>query len=425
MSRFARGMSLILLCCGSAVTALADESAALAERPTDGPMIGVLLYRNPGPLKLYSPAKIQVEARDSGVLEIGAGAACTLRLESTAQGPIARIGDTEFAPGEPLRMRARSNHIHLGIVEPGADASKIRPEKFHGYEGWLELTWQPPQVEGGAGRWLIVNRVPLERYLLGVIGAEVPASSPAEALRAQAIASRTYALFQLVTRAPGAVFHITGDTSGQVYRGGAHADARVAPAVDGTRHQVLMYNERLFCSYYHSTCGGTTQSAASAFGSARIPPLEPVTCNNCASADYAKWEAKYSIADLERVLRDYVERHGVAALGAIRKIEPIDREKGGYASYVRIEHAGGSFEMEAQEFRMFALRLKSAVGPLRSTFFDCERDGDSMVFHGRGWGHGVGMCQNGAIGLAKRKYDAQAILSYYYPGAKLYELVWQ
>jgi stage II sporulation protein D len=349
-------------------------------------------------------------------------------FESDPANAAITIGDTRFGSHEPLRMRAVEGWLQLG---PEAGSTGKAAKQLPGYEGWVELTWFPPQQSGAEGRWFVVNRLPMERYLLGVIGNEVPATGPIEALRAQAIAARTYALFNVVTRSSSAYYHLSGDSSGQVYRGGLGAPAQVAKAVESTRNQVLMHNERLFCTYYHSTCGGTTRSAAAAFGSARIEPLSGVSCDNCAvKKDLYNWSAVYAVADVEQELRDFVERFERVAgksvhFGELESIKPVERENNAYASYVRIEHTSGSFEVDAEEFRGLLLRIRAGA-PLRSTYFDCKRDGGKLVFSGHGWGHGVGMCQNGALTLAKRdRYDCRAILSYYYPGAKLYEMTWQ
>jgi len=270
---------------------------------------------------------------------------------------------------------------------------------------------------------LVVNAVRLEHYLLGVVGNEIPASYPIEAVRAQAIASRTYTLYALRTADErGDEIVVDSDTSFQVYRGlapGEDTHPRVLDAVLATRGEVLAYQGRLFRSYFHSTCGGRTARADLTFGEAAIPPLEGGECGGCVGSRFAQWRSVVSRATLEAVVRARLaDRLATVEFDRLVDIEIAATRPDGRVAYVRIEWGSGSLQWRADHLR-FAL---DGVMPraLRSTAFVIHRGpDDAFTFEGRGWGHGVGLCQVGSGGLARRGLDTRTILERYYPLSEL------
>lgn len=362
-----------------------------ALRADDGPMIGVQIGEGPLEREVSAGAgKLRVEW-PGGREEIPSGTATLRATEAGVQ-----LGSIDFGTDIPFRFRGTTRTTRVG-------------ERV--YEGWIE--WLPPQ-DAKDGR--LVNRLPLEKYLLGVLPGEMPAGSyPRHALGAQAVAARTYALFQILSRPPDARVHVRDDTHSQVYLGGGAPHPRAVEAVEETHGEVLLYDGQVFESFFHSTCGGATRAVEDCFGGDPIAPLSSVPCRGCVTSKYYRWEATIEEKDLREALTPVSRRHRIE-LGEVLSIEPIEPAPGGHSAYVRIVHAGGAFELDADRFRR-ACRSKKAE--LRSTSFIVERRGRDFHFIGRGWGHGVGLCQVGAKGYAEQDAGYAWILRHYYPGAEV------
>jgi len=263
-------------------------------------------------------------------------------------------------------------------------------------------------IFSGQAGLTFVNVLDMESYLAGVLGGEMPLDSfPREALRAQAIAARTYALWRMRTAGP-ASFDLTADQTSQVYEGMAGESSRARRILRDTRGIVLLYRGKILPAYYSSTCGGGTGSVLAVWGRREIEPLSGVPCQFCKDSKFYSWKvtipareivealsrAGYSVADVHRLLR-----YGAG--------------KNGHGGWVKIFHSSGNIVIRADDFRHI-------VGPSRvkSTRFEVSLKGSSFIFTGRGYGHGVGMCQWGARGMARKGKKALEILAYYYPGAK-------
>jgi stage II sporulation protein D len=258
---------------------------------------------------------------------------------------------------------------------------------------------------GAEGTLTVVNAVPLETYLLGVVGAEMPLSWNLEALKAQAVAARTYAVSRMLTaRDRGATFDVYSDTRSQVYSGAPKPQyaSKLSQVVTATTGEVLVFEGNLLTAFFHSTCGGHTESAARVFKSHNVAPLHGVPCDACTASPLHRWEVRIAAREIK-------ERLGVAAVDtmAIRDVGPSGR---GGTIVVR----GGSEEtlFPAKEFRK-----RLGTKRLKSTAFEAEPASGEFVFRGRGFGHGVGLCQWGARGLAERGKSYLDILEHYYPGA--------
>ena len=272
------------------------------------------------------------------------------------------------------------------------------------------------------GRLRVINELPLEAYLGGVVGAEMPVSWDFQALEAQAIAARTYALFEMFRRRKNPQWDLYADQKSQVYRGLAGEHPRVARAVANTRGIVMAYGrsgrERIFPAFFHSICGGHTQDAQAPFGIG-IAPLSGRDCPWCrrAKGKWCDWpDVTISKADLsQRLLRRYRQ---LESLDAITGIQVETMSPYGRAEWLKLRGRNGAeARIAAEEFR---LAVSVRDNPLRSSWYEAVDTGQSWRFvDGHGWGHGVGMCQFGALGLANAGKNSVAILNYYYPGAIL------
>jgi stage II sporulation protein D len=251
---------------------------------------------------------------------------------------------------------------------------------------------------------LVVNELPLEEYLVGLINCEISSVWPLEAIKAQAVVARSFALYQKEAR-KGAFYHLEATVLDQVYDGCAVEDARAALGVRETAGEVLTFNGSVILAFFHSNCGGHTEAVEQVW-SARQPYLSGVPCRYCLDVPTATWEVSLSLVKIESLLR----AGGVPVTG-LRDIKTGLRNGSGRLSTVRLTTDKGIQDLPATSFR-------KALGytVIRSTGFEVAVSGDSARFTGSGYGHGVGMCQWGARSRAADGFSYREILAYYYPG---------
>lgn len=308
-------------------------------------------------------------------------------------------------------------------VEPVEAGSSLRVGD-HAYAGVLEVLTD-------SGGLTLVNELPLEEYLRGVVPREMKGAEP-EALKAQAIAARTYAMKRLGSRAELG-FDVFADVQDQVY-GGLEAHVAADRAVGETRGLVLLSESLLIDALYHSTCGGTTAAVEEAFPKPPAPYLVSVEDGDgkgrfhCAASRWFRWRASYQREDLERLLARNLGRYAAlpgSGIGILTDMDVAESSPEGRVLALRIETSTGTFQVTRNDVRwLFA--DESSPG-LRSTLFLLRRERvrdvvASVTLTGGGWGHGVGMCQMGALGRAAAGAAHEAILAHYYRGARLERL---
>ena len=273
------------------------------------------------------------------------------------------------------------------------------------------------------GKLEVINAVDVERYVSSVVAHEIWPTFEREAYRAQAIAARTYVLYAMIQR-QSAAYDVKASQGSQVYRGIRTDDTgrRAAEAAAYTRGVVSTWNtdgaHHLFSAFYSAVCGGMTQSAARFGDEHDIKPLSGGTkCDFCKDApgDTYRWGPVR--IDKNEVRSRLVARHPKAGFSeSITKIEIVDRSPQGRPIKLAITGSTGkSLELSAESFRL-------AVGAERMRSADCTirvTQRHIVLEDGRGFGHGVGLCQWGADGLAKRGRPAAEILRFYYPGSHL------
>ncbi|MGR3309299.1 MAG: SpoIID/LytB domain-containing protein [Candidatus Brocadiales bacterium] len=320
-------------------------------------------------------------------------------------------GSTILAGGNTLtKQLLRYNNGKFSIGGRGLGSGKIRivTQKDGAielnrirYHGNLLLL---PNVGHGKGsnKFSVIELTDIEEYLAGVIGSEMPSSWNYEALRAQAIIARTFALYQR-NKHGDTPYHIDG--LDLAYQGLKNEKKKLNVIVEETRGIVMLYNTEVFSAYFHSTCGGRTEDASLIFNQDSIPPLRGVKCGFCSASKYYNWQTVIKKTFIEKKLRTI--NPGIAN---IHTIQPAAIGPGNHSAMVKIRYTGGTKKMNANKFR-----LLMGSKNLRSTAFNAENKGRSIKFSGRGWGHGVGLCQYGAQGMAKKGYKWSEILKHYYP----------
>jgi len=307
----------------------------------------------------------------------------------------------------------------VDLVPRGEDPVGLRlDDEVRYFRGRLRFLCRPDNV--GA----VINVVDIEDYLAAVVSAELDRRFHQETFRAQAIVARTYAWYHIQTASDKQPWDVTAKESSQVYPGLARLKKvpQAAGAVHDTRGLVCTWDspegQRIFCTYYSSVCGGWTQSAEAIRKNAMIPPLRGnVRCKYCDDAPNFYWgPVEISKTEVTKLLR---ERYAnFEAMGMIDRIEVTQATPAGRPVRLTLSDAEGqSLELEAENFR---LALDPTGRTIRSTFFELVDQSGQIVFQsGRGFGHGVGLCQYGAEGLARRGVKANSILRFYYPGMKL------
>ena len=259
----------------------------------------------------------------------------------------------------------------------------------------------------------VINRLDLDDYLKGVIPFEGNPAWALEALKAQAVASRTFALTKMLTRRD-LEYDVSSGMISQVYAGKQIENERTSEAVDATQGEVLLYDGKIFPAYFHSTCGGATTAADLVWKVKPHPALAGVECQYCKRSPHYKWQAVVTPAEIKEKLAK--QQMPVSEVLGIR-LDKVDRT--GRAHKLVIKSTWAEKTVDADGFRVWIdpMRLKSNLITKIST-----NDAGAFVFKGRGWGHGVGMCQYGMKYLGELGYNYKDILGYYYPVAQISKL---
>ena len=252
----------------------------------------------------------------------------------------------------------------------------------------------------------VVNHIDIEEYLYGVLYHEVSHLWPIEVLKAQAIAARTYAMYQkLVTK--NKFYDLTSDVYSQMYGGRTSETRSTRKAVNLTQGLVLVYDGKVFPSYYHATCGGRTSDVTTIWN-INVPALKARWCDYCKMSPHYSWKKEFRFDQI----KDKLKASGYDI--DIVSVKVIERDASGRALDVLLEGKDSDMQLSGNKFRL-------AIGPneIKSTNFEVRNRGSFVTFIGKGWGHGIGMCQWGAFGMAREGFKAHQILEYYYPGANL------
>jgi stage II sporulation protein D (peptidoglycan lytic transglycosylase) len=347
--------------------------------------IRVLLLQNLSTVSLSVPPNYSVLTQPTGVIPADADYWRTLQVQANTRNiRIPGLG----VEVEELRLVPR---LKDGVIYAG---NKL-------YRGSLEVKWR----EGGL---MVVNTLDLEEYLYGVVPKEAPSQWQMAALRAQAIVARTYALYKRSRQANRDYDLAAQYIRDQHYEGLSAEHARTTQAVNDTQGLVLTCRGELIPAYYHAESAGYTENSEHVWSSPH-PCLRAVKAPMYPASPYLQWSASLSLQDIQTALAKFGY-----AVGAIRRLDLIEHSPTGRVTLVKITHKSGERVLRGTDFRL-------ALGPevIRSTRFTVQlRDGRAF-FQGQGWGHGVGLCQWCSQGMAELGYDYEAILTYYYQGAKL------
>lgn len=259
----------------------------------------------------------------------------------------------------------------------------------------------------------IVNLVPLEAYLYSVVPREMPRSWPAAALQAQAIVARTYVLQR---SSPLREYDLVPSEADQVYTGIDAEHPETSAAVDATRGGVLRFANGFAQALYSSCCGGHTESNADAWGGRPLPYLSGVRCTYCSPSPYYTWSKSIPSDELQSALGAQLDN-----AGDVQSIDLDSPDPSGRARSWRFNGPSGSVDIDAKNVRR-ALGSRTLPSLLvRKVTVDGQggQAAAAFIIEGGGLGHGVGLCQWGARGMAAQGSPVRGILAYYYPGTTI------
>ena len=307
----------------------------------------------------------------------------------------------ELNPMSALAAELNGNKITLAD-RVGAGELTIEP-KDNGYvwigDRWYRGTTQLILQDNGI---TAINHVDLEDYLYSVVGAEAVSSWPIEALKAQAVAARSYALYKRNKESNG-IYDVDTTIGTQVYKGLDSECTTTHEAVNSTLGQIMTYDEEVILAAFHSSSGGYTENVEDIWSSP-LPYLRAVVDYDH-QAPVFEWQQVIPVSKIQSL---------VAGIGNIRGLQPAKMTPRGRVITMQVTGDRGSTTVSGKDLRK--------VLDLRSTLFRISTDGENLNIKGRGFGHGLGLSQWGAYYLAQQGVNYHQILAHYYQSANLTRL---
>ncbi len=283
-----------------------------------------------------------------------------------------------------------------GVYIPRNDIMIFKGKSYHGK---IKIK----KIENG---FSYINLVHMPHYIISVIGHEMSNSWPLEALKAQAIVSRSYAVAKMLD-AINKNYDMDTTTSYQVYGGILSKKNKLEEAVRATQGKLLIYNSKLAKVFFHSSCGGRLE-APHEIWKEKIKYLKVKTSKFCAKSPNYRWSLNIPIRKIEKLV----------SLKPIDQIKVSSRTASGRAKNITLTSRGTRINFSPRKLRKFL-----GASKLKSYFFDLRRRGRNIEISGRGYGHGVGMCQWGSRFMSEKKMmKYPKILKHFFPGTSLSNL---
>lgn len=409
--RLSTGLILLILVWSCAtVPGLQEESVGNVIRI---PFVRVLLDESSKDVIVSADKAFAIECLHRGEQEIYySGKAVTVRNDR-------QLLSVYDARGNPIRERIEEVNI---IPRGGGNRVRLGQAR---YRGILRII-----PRGQITR--TINIVYMEDYLRGVVPPEIGprTEEELEAVKAQAVAARTYAMAHL-KQYDGEPYDIKSSIMDQLYHGVDVETRLVNKSIDRTSGHVIMHHDKLINAYYHSTCGGRTDDIGDVWDKKEVPYLKSVEDGAaCSWSKYYTWREIFT----EKQLRGRIEQYLASDRGRDLRIGPItdiiigERSAGGRIAKLLIRTDRDVFRFQKDRIRWVIGRTSNPDLILPSDRFDVdiERDANENItrvtFRGQGYGHGVGMCQCGAIGHAREGWEFADILTHYYTGVEIRKL---
>jgi stage II sporulation protein D len=296
------------------------------------------------------------------------------------------------------QIKVNNKVIGKDTIKIVSDDNKIRINEYI-YRGVIEI-YKEGDTLG------IINELPIEEYLYGVVGREM-GNSHIEALKAQAVAARTFTYYQK-QRAKSKKYDINNVDQIISYTGVLKENPSAIEAVNLTKGEVIKYNGELIFAPFHANCGGYTEDVKEVWD-VNLPYLVSIPCYFCRNQKHYSW-----VVEIEKQkFIDSLRKNGYN-VSKVLGMDVIETSKTGRMKKMKIMTDKGKIIIDTNQ-----LRLLVGSDTLKSTKFSVRERGNTFLFRGKGWGHGVGMCQDGAEGMAKAGYTYKQILVRYYKGVQV------
>ena len=347
-------------------------------------------------LAMLAPAQAALVLRiavEDGAKQVKVGSSTQAQVRDGAGKTLGTLNAMSSFAAKPNGGGVTVGNLRSGQlwIEPAGDGYVYIGDRW--YRGSVRL------VRKGQGL-VAINHVDLEEYLYSVLGSEVYANWPMETLKAQAVAARSYALHKREKTTSNGLYDVGDTTTWQVYKG-VEAEARsTQAAVRATAGQVLTYNNKIILAVFHASSGGHTEDVEKVWSSP-LPYLRGVPDFDQGTR-YYRWQENFSRSAISRK---------ISGVGSIRSFSPTRVSSTGRILKMNVVGDRGSRSISGRDMRR--------ILGLKSTRFDISAAGDGFRIDGGGFGHGVGLSQWGAFGMARRGYNYQQILGHYYKGASL------
>ncbi|HUU27874.1 MAG TPA: SpoIID/LytB domain-containing protein [archaeon] len=383
--------------------------------PAGGPVVRVRLAAGSTVVKLG--------AAEAGLLISDAGSGGKIALLS----PGAQWDAVRFGPDSELRVSMPdgrvSRHHPDGIRVEALGEPQVVKVNGNLYRGRVFVYLD------GQKNLTVINTLPLEQYIRSVVPAEIGALEDRyfEALKAQAVASRSFALAQMV-RNRSYSFDLTADTGDQVYKGLASESPQADRAVNSTGGECLTSSGRVITAFYHSTCGGRTADPQEVWGKSfakENPYLESVKDgDHDRDSKWNSWRVKWTRQELldgiKKALPSIMSL-SASEIGEPKDIEIVEKGHSGRNTLLKVATDKRIFQITGDRIRNVLRTPEGRLLP--STFFTLsvarESAGPVIIAEGRGFGHGLGMCQSGAKSRAADGDSYTHILKQYYKKVKI------
>ena len=322
-----------------------------------------------------------------------------------------------------LEIRAAGNQVELD-GGPTADHIFVEGEyRIEPQQGLKIAFWAPLELSAGDGLLTVIATVPLESYVAAALEGESATFTNPESLKAMAVVVRTYAA-RFRPRHGEEGFDFCDNTHCQNLNFTGPTPA-IRAAVDATRGELLWYQAEPAATYYHQNCGGTLAAGEEIWPTVREPYLRSHADPYCVQGAPLPWRAEFSRPEFEKALRD----QGLSMPGQWTELTIDRRGPSGRALRLSFRSPSAPPQPISASSLRFAIGRTFGWNRIRSDLYDVEAAADSVVFNGRGAGHGVGLCQAGAEEMAREGKSYRQILDFYYPGTQLGKtaqgLVWQ